>query len=234
MPEPIRTMQRSFGFTEGVADETMSHPLDRGAEANELFARALEIPDEDRGDFLVEACGDDRELRVAVERLLRASAEPDDLLETGGALRLAGLTAGAADSLTGSVINDTSDRTKAEKVAASKPFDLVDACFPVKQGPLVGAVEKITDQEVCRELFPYYGDARLAAGAPPTDDIFKCQLKPIDVTDYAVAPTAEQMAQLQATFPDGVCDWSKPGVGFTTDVVTWAVFTGNGEFTGLD
>ena len=88
----------------------MSHPLDRGAEADELLAGALEIPEEERGDFLAEACGDDRELLVAVKRLLRASAETGDLLETGGALKLAGLTAGAADSLTGSVINDTSDQ----------------------------------------------------------------------------------------------------------------------------
>ena len=46
-----------------------------------------------------------------------------------------------------------------------------------------------------------------------TDDIFKCQLKPIDAADYKTAPNADQMAQLKAVFPDGVCDYSKPGVG---------------------
>jgi hypothetical protein len=128
---------------------------------------------------------------------------------------------------------DKSDKSKAEKVAANKPADFVDACYPTKAGPQVGAIEKVTDMERCNALFPFAGDARLAAGAPATDDVFKCTLKPIDARDYKAAPTADALAQLQKTFPDGVCDYSKPGVGQTTRVVTWAVFNGDGEFTAL-
>ena len=71
-------------------------------------------------------------------------------------------------------------------------------------------------------MFPIHSDPRIAAGAPMTDDILKCQLKPIDAKDYKTAPTADQMAQLKAAFPDGVCDWTKPGVGQDAKLTTWA------------
>ena len=42
----------------------------------------------------------------------------------------------------------------------------------------------------------------------------ECQLKPLDPVDYApVTLTAAQLARLRVVFADGVCDWSKPGVG---------------------
>jgi hypothetical protein len=51
----------------------------------------------------------------------------------------------------------------------------------------------------------------------------KCQLKPVDPRDYAIAMTSAEMARLRQVFPAGVCDWSKPGVGQTA-LVTWASF----------
>ncbi len=51
----------------------------------------------------------------------------------------------------------------------------------------------------------------------------KCQLKPIDVKDYHVALSDGERARLNAIFPGGVCDWSKPGVN-QTSVVAWASF----------
>jgi hypothetical protein len=52
------------------------------------------------------------------------------------------------------------------------------------------------------------------AGGALAENILKCQLKPLDTADYAPASlSAPQLARLHATFPDGVCDWSKPGVG---------------------
>jgi RES domain-containing protein len=53
---------------------------------------------------------------------------------------------------------------------------------------------------------------RLVAGGPLSNDILKCQLKPIDYADYTVAFTDEEKRRLEAVFPLGVCDWSKPGV----------------------
>jgi hypothetical protein len=46
------------------------------------------------------------------------------------------------------------------------------------------------------------------------EDILKCQLKPLNTADDLPATfTAEQLVRLYNTFPGGVCDWSKPGVG---------------------
>jgi hypothetical protein len=52
------------------------------------------------------------------------------------------------------------------------------------------------------------------AGGSLEENILKCQLKSINTADYLpVTFTAEQLNRLYATFPDGVCDWSRPGVG---------------------
>jgi hypothetical protein len=53
----------------------------------------------------------------------------------------------------------------------------------------------------------------------------KCQLKPLSATDYAVAFTPEQWARLQAAFPTGVCDWTKPSVDVQPSV-PWLTFAG--------
>jgi hypothetical protein len=132
------------------------------------------------------------------------------------------------------VVNDRSDQPLAKKIAAHRPADLVDACYPAVAGPLVGAVEKVTDMERCKKLFPFAGDARLAAGGPATDDVMKCTPKPVDAADYKTRPTAEQLAQLRQIFPEGVCDYTKPGVEQTHLAGTWAIFKGDGEFVTLE
>ena len=43
-----------------------------------------------------------------------------------------------------------------------------------------------------------------------------CRLKPLDRADYGPVGllfTPAQWATLEATFPDGVCDWTVPGRG---------------------
>jgi hypothetical protein len=55
---------------------------------------------------------------------------------------------------------------------------------------------------------------RQVAGGPIDENILKCQRKPFNANDYP-GLTPEQRARLQVAFPDGVCDWSKPGVGQT-------------------
>ncbi|MFO1184111.1 MAG: DUF6351 family protein [Bauldia sp.] len=129
---------------------------------------------------------------------------------------------------------DKSNRSPTEKVVANKPAELVDACYATKDGGATGGpIEKITDKARCDKMFPATSDPRIAAGGPMTDDVFKCQLKPIDVKDYKTAPTADQLAQLRKAFPDGVCDYSKPGVGQEQKLTTWAKFRGDGTFTSL-
>jgi hypothetical protein len=124
--------------------------------------------------------------------------------------------------LTG-IANDSSRRTPIEKMAANRPADLVDACY-------TNVDAKITDMNRCAQIFPLpTGDARLVAGAPRSDDVLKCQLKPVTAADYTRPLTAQQLQQLATVFPEGVCDWSKPGVGQVALAGTWGMYTGNGE-----
>ena len=68
---------------------------------------------------------------------------------------------------------------------------------------------------------------RIAAGGPSTDDVIKCQLAAPARADYPAAMTDAQFADLQAIFPNGVCDWSEPGVGETERSITWASVGGD-------
>ncbi|MEJ1160578.1 DUF6351 family protein [Prosthecomicrobium sp. N25] len=155
---------------------------------------------------------------------------------TGGSplIRVSGEGLAAIDTWLTAVVNDKSDEPLARKVAKHRPAGLVDACYPTKQGALVGEIEKITDRKTCDTLFRFAGDARLAAGAPATDDVFKCALKPVDPKDYKVSLSAEQLDQLRKIFPDGVCDYTKPGVGQVKTGGTWAFFSADGQYRFLD
>ena len=57
------------------------------------------------------------------------------------------------------------------------------------------------------------------------NDIVKCQLKPLNRSDnYGPVPfTDQQWAQVQTIFPDGVCDFSKPGVA-QRGTVPWMTY----------
>ena len=48
------------------------------------------------------------------------------------------------------------------------------------------------------------------AGRPLDSITSKCALKPVNPADYG-APTPDQIARLNAIFPNGVCDWTQPG-----------------------
>jgi hypothetical protein len=70
--------------------------------------------------------------------------------------------------------------------------------------------------------------ARTLAGAPDTNDIGKCQLKPLDRSDYpGVSFTDDQWTRLQGAFPSGVCDYSKPLVDFQV-TTPWLTYLGDG------
>ena len=109
------------------------------------------------------------------------------------------------------VAADTSNASPAVKVARDKPGDVVDACYN-EQGDRIVEPQTWDGKGRCNELYPAHADPRIAAGAPLTDEVLKCQLKPIVATDYTPAFTADQMTRMKAAFPQGVCDYSKPGV----------------------
>jgi len=82
----------------------------------------------------------------------------------------------------------------------------------------------------CSVTMPPVTTTRIAAGGPASDDVIKCRLKAVDPTDYAAALSAEQIAELQEIFPDGVCDWSKPSVGDVEASMIWPSLGGTAPY----
>ncbi|WP_394845919.1 DUF6351 family protein [Pendulispora brunnea] len=73
----------------------------------------------------------------------------------------------------------------------------------------------------CSTLLPVTRTPRMVAGMPMTDDVIRCQLKPLDRADYKGFMTDAQFAELQSIFPDGVCDYAKPAAGAVDKSLLW-------------
>jgi hypothetical protein len=108
---------------------------------------------------------------------------------------------------------DTSSLSLEQKIAKAKPAEAVDFCYLSTD---TTQSTKITDPAVCnadRFLAPH-SSPRQVAGGPLSENVLKCQLKPFASSDYAsLGLSTAQLNRLQTVFPNGVCDWSKPGVG---------------------
>lgn len=102
------------------------------------------------------------------------------------------------------------------QLARTRPDAAVDNCvLPGASAPTSGPKVYLRGGP-CSTAFPVAASPRVAAGAPSTDDLLKCQLKPVDPSDYQVRLTNAQATQLQQIFRDGVCDYEQAGVGATT------------------
>ncbi len=93
-------------------------------------------------------------------------------------------------------------------VAAARPDDVTDSC-EANGAPFEGD-QLYEEQNDCTEAFPVHGDPRTAAGAPRSNQIIKCTLRPVDVGGYGVPFDDAQAARLTRIFPDGACDWDYP------------------------
>ena len=101
------------------------------------------------------------------------------------------------------------------KVVKSKPADAVDAYW-TPDGKRVNEVASWDPNTSWNKTYPLHREPRLAAGAPITNDIMKCELKPVVFSDYKVTFSKSQQSRTKKIFPGGVCDWSKPGVGYAS------------------
>src|SRR3954466_1270976 len=102
-----------------------------------------------------------------------------------------------------------------QKIIQDKPSDLADRCTD-------GAGTELPS-EGCDETVAAYGTPRFGADEPLTDDVLKCQLKPLRKDDFPVTFTAEQWSRLQKAFPAGVCNYGKPGVD-QQKTTTWLTY----------
>ncbi len=111
----------------------------------------------------------------------------------------------AMDRWLNAITNDHSNSSTARKIVRDKPADLSDECWS-------GSGTKLMSNLCPPGIVPVYGTPRTVAGDPITTDDNKCRLKPLKRSDYKTTFTDAQWAELQHTFPAGVCDFSKPGV----------------------
>jgi hypothetical protein len=123
------------------------------------------------------------------------------------------LTAIAADKAPG---------TAAQRTIRDRPAGLTDTCWTTN-GVFKGTFT-YQGNDVCDTTYPSFGDTRTASGQPLADDVLKCALKPIDFSSYGVSFTASQQARLQAAFPNGVCDYTKPGIDQQPALGSWLNF----------
>lgn len=130
------------------------------------------------------------------------------------------------DSWMAAYTSDRSGDSVLERVLKAKPAQAVEGCFD-KETPPAFVAEPLTftsqPTSTCSRLYPVYSNVRARAGGPLAADVLKCQLKPVDPADYRVTFSPAERARLETIFPQGVCDWTRPGVN-QVPVVTWASF----------
>jgi hypothetical protein len=117
------------------------------------------------------------------------------------------------------LMRDSSSDPSMVKITRAKPADLVDSCY-TETGERIVEPQTFSGGE-CNKLYPTFPSPRMVAGGPMANNILKCQLKPIDFSEYHAAFDPEQKARLKMIFPNGVCDWSKPGVEQQKPIGTW-------------
>ncbi|MDP1929910.1 MAG: DUF6351 family protein [Gammaproteobacteria bacterium] len=111
-------------------------------------------------------------------------------------------------------------------VVAAKPAALVDVCWDNRDGGHIRIEEpqRYAGNGLCQQRYRAYPTPRQVAGAPLRNDIVSCRLKPLDLSDYTVSFTEQEMAALRDIFPDGVCDWSQGDAHSKGHGGTWSSF----------
>ena len=214
--------QRSQGDVAGIVQMYRTSELSYGrnwAKVPEIEARTDDTYDEHSNDmhYIVRARLDAAFGSHASQVWWRESTSggfgmPTPALHT--------LTFQVMDQWLANVEKDTSTDPLEVKVARDKPAAAVDNCYdPTTATPVA--------QSNCDAVFTSNVLPIQVSGAPATNNVLKCQLKPLDRAEYTahgVTFTDADFASLQAAFPTGVCDWTKPGVGQQAPAGDWFTF----------
>lgn len=103
-------------------------------------------------------------------------------------------------------------RREVTGIANDRPASVHDQCSDI---PDVDQVTVPGVGEVCQSpvLQTRFATPRMQAGESITTDQEKCQLKPLRQSDYyPITFSDQEWAELEQIFPNGVCNWAKPGV----------------------
>jgi hypothetical protein len=111
------------------------------------------------------------------------------------------------------------------RLTAARPDAAADRCA-LPDGTTVTGEAAIAAGGACDQAHPASSDPRRRAGAPVVNDVVACTLTPVDPTSasYGVTFSPEQADRLRRAFPDGVCDWSRPGRGQVPIEGTWLTY----------
>jgi hypothetical protein len=101
-----------------------------------------------------------------------------------------------------------------DKVVKHKPTKAADAYW-LADGTMKAEKAGWDNSTGFGQTYPVHSEPRIVAGAPVSNDVMKCQLMPVDFSAYAVKFSSSQQSRLKKIFPGGVCDWSKPSVGYS-------------------
>ena len=115
---------------------------------------------------------------------------------------------------------------RAERVVAAKPEGLVDHCWDTggaERSKVTGPLS-FDGGGTCGDLYRPFPTPRHVAGTPLANDIVSCRLKPLDPSDYDVEFEPAEWAELEAIFPEGVCDWTQPDAHGEGYQGTWLSF----------
>jgi hypothetical protein len=154
------------------------------------------------------------------ERLRKANGHADNQViwiypngVNGLAAKVAGLAVDTmAEWLDGlSRLKPTPAMSAIAAITHAKPPVAVDGCWDAT-GTRIDEPASFDGPGRCNALYPSHQNPRLVAGASVTDDVLKCQLRPIDPKDYQVTFAESELTRLRALFTTGVCDYSKLGV----------------------
>ena len=132
----------------------------------------------------------------------------------------------AEDGWLARVYADHRSVSLAQKIIQDKPDTVADRC--------TNGSGTDVPFETCATEVQAYGTPRFVADEPKTDDVMKCELKPLQRGNYPVSFTDAQWQELEQTFPTGVCDYSRPGIGQgpTTPWMTYQDASGHAIYGG--
>lgn len=119
--------------------------------------------------------------------------------------------------------DDAPAREWAAALGFSRPASLTDQCL-LPDGRMLSGPDVYVGDNECTRAYPPMGDPRTVAGQDLAATTGKCRLSPVDPDSYGIELTPEQEARLRAAFPQGVCDWTRAGVGEVHNPRTWVSY----------
>lgn len=175
--------------------------------------------------------------RSMLERMKKANGTTDNVarwtMPQNGTVNFMRMALLAHDEWQRNIAADSAPGSYAQKVVRNRPASLKNQCWD-DAGVTHDHPFDTSDPGLCNTQFPVHDDPRIAAGGPTAGDILKCLLKPVRLSDYNVSFSTAEWARLQAIFPQGVCDWSKPGVEQRPLKDAWLAFPKPGHAVRLD